>query len=59
MGNVIGTSTTQRDIADPTEEWLHDLITNKSLDFSRKVSHNQFLKVTYYSILNFKCITLK
>lgn len=45
MGNVIGTSTPQREIADATEEWLHDLITNKSLDFSRKVSHNQFLKV--------------
>ncbi|XP_057368841.1 uncharacterized protein LOC130689916 [Daphnia carinata] len=43
MGNVIGNaSQVEKDMG--TEEWLKDIQENRILDFSRKVSHSQFLK---------------
>lgn len=45
MGNVIGNSSQlEKDVE--TEEWLRDLEDNLTLDFSRKVTHGQFLKVS-------------
>lgn len=47
MGNVIGNaSPVEKD--EGTEEWLKDIQENRILDFSRKVTHSQFLKVIYY-----------
>lgn len=44
MGNVMGnTSQLEKDVEN--EEWLKDLQENRTLDFSRKVNHSQFLKV--------------
>lgn len=43
MGNP---SQVAKDVA--TEEWLTDIQENRILDFSRKVTHSQFLKVIYY-----------
>lgn len=44
MGNVMGNaSQLEKDVEN--EEWLKDLQENRILDFSRKVTHSQFLKV--------------
>ena len=45
MGNVVNGNAPNQ--LEESEEWLHDLRTNRVLDFSRKVSHSQYLKVQY------------
>ncbi len=57
MGNVIGNSSQlEKDVE--TEEWLRDLEDNLTLDFSRKVTHSQFLKVSIHLLLKVTGITI-
>lgn len=44
MGNVINGNANPNAVEE-SEEWLQDLRANRVLDFSRKVSHSQYLKV--------------
>ena len=54
MGNVMGnTSQLEKDVEN--EEWLKDLQENRTLDFSRKVNHSQFLKVYNDTFLLIHC----
>lgn len=45
MGNVMGNVSQHGKLRVEPEEWLEDLRKNQILDFSRKVTHSQFIKV--------------
>ena len=42
MGNVVNSGPME---SESDSEWLNDMKANQTLDFSRKVSHSQYLKV--------------